>query len=64
VAELLGRTAGSVAMKLSNLASLDPEITASGRVGLLGASALDRAVWDELSRQPDEIAVESQQLMD
>ena len=64
VAELLGRTPGSVAMKLSNLASLDPEITASGRVGLPGASTLDRSVWDELTRQPEEIAIESQQLMD
>ena len=56
----LGRTPSSIAMKLSNFASLDPEITASGRKGLVGASALDRAVfsrfygnWDRLV---DEIA--------
>lgn len=42
----LGRTPSSVAMKLANFASLDPGIVASGRKGLTGASALDRAVWD------------------
>lgn len=64
VAELLGRAPGSVAMKLSNLASLDPDFTASGWVGLPGASTLDRSVWNELTRQPEEIAIESQELMD
>lgn len=64
VAEMLDRTPGSVAMKLSNLASLDPEITASGRRGLEGASNLDKSVWAEFTTSPNEIAVESQQLMD
>lgn len=64
VAEMLDRTPGSVAMKLSNLASLDPEITASGRRGLEGASALDRAVWAEFAQNPGATAIESQQLMD
>ena len=48
-AEKLQRTPSSVAMKLSNLASLDPVITSSGRKGLEGASALDKKVWDEFS---------------
>lgn len=61
---MLGRTPGSVAMKLSNLASLDPEITTTGRKGLEGASALDKAVWAEFAQEPAAIAVESQQLMD
>ena len=64
VAEMLDRTPGSVAMKLSNLASLDPEITTSGRKGLEGASALDKSVWTEFAQEPAAIAVESQQLMD
>lgn len=45
VAVLLGRTPGSLAMKLVNLASLDPAITRTGRSGLAGASALDREMW-------------------
>jgi putative restriction endonuclease len=50
LARSLGRTPSSVAMKLANFASLDPGIVASGRKGLTGASALDRAVWDAVQR--------------
>ena len=45
VAEKMQRTPGSLAMKLSNLASLDPKLKARGIVGLQGASNLDKAVW-------------------
>lgn len=43
----LGRTANSVAMKLTNLSSLDPVIAARGLKGLNKTSVLDRAVWAE-----------------
>ncbi len=49
LAGLLGRTNSSVAMKLCNFASLDPKITDTGRKGLQGASAQDRAVWQQFS---------------
>ena len=39
LAEYMGRTPGSVAMKLCNFASIDPELP---RKGLSGASNLDR----------------------
>jgi putative restriction endonuclease len=45
VASKLGRTPGSVAMKLSNLASLDPAMKLRDIVGLRGDSMLDRTVW-------------------
>lgn len=64
LARRLGRTSSSLAMKLSNLASLDPAITATGRKGLLGASALDKSIWDEFQKNPDVIGYESQRLMD
>ena len=48
-AEQMDRTPSSVAMKLSNLASLDPVITESGRRGLPSASALDKKMWGEFS---------------
>ena len=47
LARWLGRTPGSVAMKLANLSSLDPVIAARGLSGLNKPSALDRVVWDE-----------------
>jgi putative restriction endonuclease len=46
-AKSLGRTPGSLAMKLNNLTSLDPEEAERGIRGLDGASRLDRAVWSE-----------------
>lgn len=47
LAEKLGRGSNSVAMKLCNFASLDPGLKMRGIKGLEGASALDRAVWNE-----------------
>lgn len=41
LAQRLGRTSGSVAMKLSNFASLDPALQLRGIKGLQGASKLD-----------------------
>jgi putative restriction endonuclease len=47
LARWLGRTSNSVAMKLTNLSSLDPVIAARGLSGLDGTSKLDRRVWAE-----------------
>lgn len=47
-ANLIGRTPSALAMKLSNLASLDPVITSYGRSGLTGASTADRTMWLEM----------------
>ena len=55
----IGRTPGSVALKLVNLASLDPMIVASGRVGMAGSSALDRKIWSELQAHWDTVALEA-----
>ena len=49
LATKIGRTPSAVAMKLVNIASLDPQIIASGRSGLGNASRLDREVWNEFS---------------
>lgn len=54
VAEKLGRGANSLAMKLCNLASLDPALKLRGIGGLPGASALDREVWSEFHRDLNE----------
>lgn len=47
LAEKLGRSANSLAMKLVNFASLDPALKLRGIKGLEGASTLDRAIWNE-----------------
>ncbi|MFM8609070.1 MAG: HNH endonuclease [Burkholderiaceae bacterium] len=52
VVSWIGRTPVAVAMKLVNIASLDPDVTANGRTGLTGASAQDRAIWSEFEHNP------------
>src|SRR5690349_15486886 len=64
LAGLIGRTPSSVAMKLVNFASLDPDITQSGRKGLGNASALDRAVWNEFHSDWERLAAESESLLE
>jgi putative restriction endonuclease len=63
LANKLGRTPGSVAMKLCNLASLDPVQQARGISGLSGTSAGDRAVWDEFHKDWERLAFESELLL-
>lgn len=58
----LGRSANSLAMKLVNLASLDPMITRTGRTGLPGASRLDRAIWEEYAANRETLVPESEAL--
>jgi putative restriction endonuclease len=55
----IGRTANSVALKLCNLASLDPAVLASGRKGMDGASKVDKAVWQELLANWDAVVLEA-----
>jgi putative restriction endonuclease len=59
----MGRTASSLAMKLSNLASLDPVLRASGRSGLPGATKMDRAYWDEFQTHLEQLGPESEELL-
>ncbi|MCA8900825.1 MAG: HNH endonuclease [Hyphomonas sp.] len=50
LAQFLGRSPNSVAMKLANYASLDETLD---RKGLQGASKADREVWDEFFADPE-----------
>lgn len=60
-AKLIGRTPSALAMKLTNIASLDPAITSTGRRGLEGASTTDRAMWEEMQADWERFSVEAQQ---
>lgn len=62
LARALGRSPGSVAMKLNNLTALDPTEAARGVRGLAGASRLDKQVWDEFHANWEELAAESEAL--
>ena len=62
IAKRMKRTPGSVAMKLANLASLDPAQKARGRKGLDGASNLDRKTWAEFQVNRDALAPLSEEM--
>lgn len=59
-AEIIGRTPSALAMKLVNIASLDPAITSTGRSGLNAASSSDKAMWEEMQSDWDRFAKEVQ----
>ena len=63
VASRMGRTPSSLAMKLSNLASLDPVQRARGIKGLSGASKQDREMWNEFHSDINDLGPESEQLL-
>lgn len=63
VAEKMGRTSSSLAMKLSNFASLDPVQKARGIGGLKGASTQDKLIWAEFRGNSSVLGAESEQLL-
>jgi putative restriction endonuclease len=63
VASRMGRSPSSLAMKLSNLASLDPVQRARGIKGLSGASKQDRDMWSEFHSHLETLGPESEQLL-
>lgn len=63
VAGKMGRTSSSLAMKLSNFASLDPVQKARGIAGLKGASRQDRSLWDEFRADIAHLGPASEQLL-
>ena len=62
-AKALGRTPGSVAMKLVNFASLDPVQKARGIKGLKNAAAADEDVFKEFDQDWERLAVDSEAAM-
>lgn len=61
LARKMDRSTNSLAMKLCNLASFDPAVTSRGRVGLKGASQLDREVWNAFQMDWETMGTESEQ---
>ena len=63
MATRMKRSPGSLAMKLSNFASLDPVQKARGIKGLSGASQQDREMWKEFHANIETLAPDSEQLL-
>ena len=63
LAELIGRTPSSIALKLGNFASFDPTLQERGIKGARNASKLDKEIWDEFYNNWDVALIESEKLM-
>lgn len=63
VAHSLSRTPSSLAMKMVNFASLDPFHRRRNVKGLSNASNLDRAIWNEFHENWQELAQQSQRML-
>jgi predicted restriction endonuclease len=63
-AQLIGRTPSALAIKLLNLASLDPVIRNSGRTGMTNVSKADRAMWQEMHTDWEQFARSSRQAIE
>lgn len=63
LANLIGRTPSSVALKLVNFASLDPSLKARGIRGASNASKLDNEIWNEFFNHWDILPYESEKLL-
>jgi predicted restriction endonuclease len=63
VAQKMGRTSSSLAMKLCNFASLDPVQKARGIRGLANATKQDKEMWDEFRGHISTLGVASEELL-
>lgn len=63
LAGYLERTPSSIALKLSNLASLDSYHQNRGVSGMGNASTMDRAVWDEFQDDWESMGLLSEEMM-
>lgn len=63
LAKLLGRSVGSVSLKLANFSRLDPALHARGIRGMAHGAKGEEKVWEEFATNPEALAFESQRLM-
>lgn len=64
LAKSLKRSPASIARKLGNFGSFDPELLRQEVVGLLHASKLDREIWDEFHNDWNQLVLEERRLRD
>lgn len=62
-ANILGRTPSALAMKIGNIARLDPELKARGISGLKHGAKMEEKVWEEFYGDWDRLAFESEKLI-
>ena len=63
LAALLGRTPGSVALKMHNLAHFDPDLRRRNVTAVSHGSKLDAVIWEEFNCSWEELAVQARYIL-
>jgi putative restriction endonuclease len=63
LSELINRTPSSLAMRLTNYASIDPFHLARGITGLPGGAKQCQPIWDEFNNSREELMFESERIL-
>ena len=62
LANIIGRTNNSVALRLVNYAACDPVIRESGRTGMPGGISTCKPIWDEYAEKREDLFYDAQQI--
>ncbi|WP_438965711.1 HNH endonuclease [Flavobacterium sp.] len=63
LANLIGRTSNSVAIRLVNFASVDPALQARGIKGMDGGKKIVQPIWDEFFKNQEELLFLSEKIL-
>jgi putative restriction endonuclease len=63
LANLIGRTPSSIALRLVNFASVDPALQARGIKGMIGGSKIVQPIWDEYFNNQEKLVFLSEQIL-
>lgn len=63
LANLIGRTPSSIALRLVNFASVDPILSARGVKGMAGGTKIVKPIWDEFFHNQEELVFLSEQIL-
>lgn len=63
LANLIGRTPNSIALRLVNYASVDPVLKARGIKGMVGGTGIVQPIWDEFFDNRDELIYLSEKIL-
>ena len=63
LADLIGRTSGSVAIRLTNFAACDPALQARGIQGMKAGAKQCQPYWDEFMQDKEKLVFESERIL-
>ena len=63
LAELMGRSANTVSIRLNNYASCDPQLQVSGRSGMEGGRKQCQPYWDEFDGNREDLLFDSEKIL-